>query len=136
MGQRHCYQLKVVSTWILYFMIESIILNFILLVAETNNLFGIDSAKSLHILKILNSIAYEKNVNSNNTRETNFVSDILNKYESIFHGINKMKEVNWVKLATDKSVTPVAQKHQNVPFHLCLTVLITLVLLMWKKIIF
>ena len=41
MGQRHCYQLKVVSTWILYFMIESIILNFILLVAETNNLSGI-----------------------------------------------------------------------------------------------
>ena len=75
-------------------MIESIILNFILLVAETNNLFGIDSAKSLHILNILNSIAYEKNVNSNNTRETNFVSDILNKYESIFHGISKMKEVN------------------------------------------
>ena len=75
-------------------MIESIILNFILLVAETNNLFGIDSAKSLHILKLLNSIAYEKNVNSNNTRETNFVSDILNKYESIFHGISKMKEVN------------------------------------------
>ena len=75
-------------------MIESIIIYFILLVAETNNLFGIDSAKSLHILNILNSIAYEKNVNSNNTRETNFVSDILNKYESIFHGINKMKEVN------------------------------------------
>ena len=67
--------------------------------------------------KILNSIAHEKEVNSNNTRKTSSVSDVLNKYESIFHGIGKMKDVK-VKLATDESVTQVAQKHLRVSFYL------------------
>ena len=67
--------------------------------------------------KILNSFANEKEVNSNNTRKTNSVSDVLNKYESIFHGIGKMKDVK-VKLATDESITQVAQKHLRVSFYL------------------
>lgn len=44
--------------------------------------------------------------------------DILHKYENIFHGIDKMKDVK-VKVAIDESVTPVAQKHCCVLFHLC-----------------
>ena len=79
---------------------------------KQENLLGIDST-SLGVLKILNSIANEQNVNSNNTRETNSVSNILNKFENIFHGIDKMKYVK-VKLATDESVSPIAQKHSRV----------------------
>ena len=44
--------------------------------------------------------------------------DILHKYENIFHGIDKMKDVK-VKVAIDESVTPVAQKHCCVLFRLC-----------------
>ena len=43
---------------------------------------------------------------------------MLNKYESIFYGIGNMKDVK-VKWAIDESVTPIAQKHCRVPFHLC-----------------
>ena len=84
---------------------------------KQENLLGIDSATSLGILKILHSIANKKNVNSNNAIETNLVSDILNEYESIFHGIGKMKDVK-VKLANDESITLVAQKHRCIPVHL------------------
>ena len=65
--------------------------------------------------RILKSIANEEDVNWNNTREAN--SNILNKYESIFYGIGKMKDVK-VKWAIDESVTSIAQKHCRVPFHL------------------
>ena len=77
---------------------------------------SIDSATSLSVLEILNSIVNEQNDHSNNTRAINFVSNILNEYECIFHGIDKMKDVK-VKLAIDESLTPVAQKHCCVPFH-------------------
>ena len=46
-------------------------------------ILGIDSATSLGILKILNSIANEKDVNSNNTRKTNSVSNILRSQETL-----------------------------------------------------
>ena len=84
---------------------------------KQENTLGVYSATNLAILKILNSITNEKDINSNNARETT-VSGILNKYESIFHVIWKMKDVK-VKLAIDESVTPVAQKHCCVPVHLC-----------------
>ena len=46
------------------------------------------------------------------------MSFFLNEWESIFHGIGKMKDVK-VKLAIDKSITPVAQKkHRRVSLHL------------------
>ena len=48
------------------------------------NLVGIDSATSSGVLKILNSITNEQNVNSDNTRETKSMSNVLNEYESIF----------------------------------------------------
>ena len=55
---------------------------------------------------------------SNNTRETNSVSDILSECESIFHDIVKMKGEK-VKIAVDESITPVAQKKsRRVPLHL------------------
>ena len=75
-------------------------------------------SSSPSVLKISNSIAIEKEINSNNTRETNLVFDILNEYESIFHSICKMKDVK-VKLAVDESVTLVAQQQLRVRFHLC-----------------
>ena len=75
------------------------------------------SAISSGVLKILNSVPNEKDVDSDNTREINSVSDILNKYESFFHGIGKMKDIK-MKVVTDESVTPVTQKHHRVPFHL------------------
>ena len=80
---------------------------------KQENFLGIDSATSLG----LNSIAKEKDVNSNMTRETNLVSNIPNEYESIFPGIGKMKDIR-VKLAIDEFVTPVAQNHRSVLFHL------------------
>ena len=51
---------------------------------KQENLVGIDSATSSGVLKILNSIANEQNVNSNNTGETKSMFNVLNEYESIF----------------------------------------------------
>ena len=51
---------------------------------KQENLVGIDSATSSGVLKILNSITNEQNVNSDNTRETKSMSNVLNEYESIF----------------------------------------------------
>ena len=42
---------------------------------------------------------------------------MVNGNESIFHGITKTKDVR-VKSAVDQFVTPVAQKHLRVLFHL------------------
>ena len=53
----------------------------------------IGSAENLGILKILNLIANEKDVNRNNTRKTNSAWDILNAYDSIFYFIGITKDV-------------------------------------------
>ena len=45
------------------------------------------------------------------------MSDIVDGYESSFHGITKMKDVK-VKSAIDEFVTPVAQTQVGVLFHL------------------
>ena len=73
-----------------------------------DNLIGIDSSMTLGILKIVNSVASSKDGS---------VHDIINRYDSIFHGIGKLNGVQ-VKLHIDESVKPVAQKHRHVPFHL------------------
>ena len=79
---------------------------------KQESLLGTDSSTSLGVLKILNLTANEKDINSNKTRETNLMSDILKEYESIFHRISKMKDVK-MKLAVDESETPVPQKHSS-----------------------
>ena len=72
MGQRHRYQLQVVFIRRLYLMTELIMVNLYQWQRQTSkqeNCFGIDFATSLGGLKISNSIANEKDANSNNTRD-------------------------------------------------------------------
>lgn len=71
------------------------------------NLLGYETALAMGVLKIINSV---------NTVPT-VVDKLAGTYDSLFHGIGKMKDVK-VKLHIDKTVEPVAQKHRRIPFHL------------------
>ena len=53
-----------------------------------------------------------------NTIETSpfTAAEFAHKYDHLFHGIGKIKG-HAVKLHIDKSVSPVAQPHQRIPFH-------------------
>ena len=82
MGQTHYYPLQFFCLDIMFH--ERIHYPKFYVISGKNkqqNLLGIDSKPSLDVLKILNSTANEKDINSNKTRETNLKSDILKEYE-------------------------------------------------------
>ncbi|PFX30057.1 Retrovirus-related Pol polyprotein [Stylophora pistillata] len=51
--------------------------------------------------------------------ETVTPSGLLAEYDDLFHGLGKLNNYQ-IKLHIDKEVTPIAQPHRRVPFHVCL----------------
>ena len=50
--------------------------------------------------------------------ETVTPSGLLAEYDDLFHGLGKLNNYQ-IKLHIDKEVTPIAQPHRRVPFHVC-----------------
>jgi hypothetical protein len=74
------------------------------------SLLGKEAAEALGILQVGLKFVEDKSVDSR-------TESILAQYPGITDGIGCLKDVE-VKLHIDKSIPPVARKHNRVPFHL------------------
>ena len=75
---------------------------------DAQSLLGLQTALDLEVVKIINNVS---------TNISGDLRDIIKNHASRFEGIGLMKDVK-VKLCIDPEVTPVANKHRRIPFHL------------------
>ena len=81
-----------------------------IVVNSNNSLLGWQTSKSLGLISEVN------NVNSSTTNYADKIKSLKTKYNDIFTGVGKLKDVK-VKLHIDNSVKSVAQPFRRTPFH-------------------
>ena len=76
---------------------------------DTGSILGFESAVELKVLHIANRIQQ--------IHQSPGAHKICSRHPKLFQGIRKLKGTK-VKLHIDESVTPVAQPHRRIPFHM------------------
>ena len=84
---------------------------------NSDNLLSANTAQQLEVISLhLNKISESSSNTSPHTNDRK-VNQILEKFEKVFNGLGKLKG-HQITVNIDDSVTPVAEPHRRIPYHL------------------
>ena len=84
---------------------------------NSGNLLSANTAQQLGVISLhLNKIS-ESSANAYPRTNDRKLNQILEKFEKVFNGLGKLKE-HQITVNIDDSVTPVAEPHRRIPYHL------------------